>query len=494
VQDGRQRGAAVLAPGDASVSASTSLALTAERQRRRSRLAAGVAVLALVVSGGVVAATGDRHEAGARIGSASARQTSADRQPNRDVAVQALLDQRAAAVEHRNQDAFLAAVDPAATRFRQRQARMFEAMAKVPYNGWTYELAGTAPFRLSPARQRRLGAQAFTAKVLARYLLAGYDHAQSKFDLYYTFRLLDGRWVISGDTDGDDSGYRSQRQLWDFGVVNVARGKQSIVLGLGSESVLKRHALEADDAVAQVSRVWGTDWSQKVVLLAPGTQAQLGTLLGAPAQKYSQIAAVTHAEAGIPAANGSKPRVRRPNAAGREERSDRAPGIHDGRVADRIVINPAIWGKLSPTGRRIVMSHEVTHVATRTATTQSTPTWLSEGFADYVGYLGSRVPADVAAGELLRDIRADGPPRGLPATDEFGPNSDDLAAAYEEAWLACRLIAMKYGEEKLVAFYRQAGTARGAGDGGPGTAFTRAFGVTTAQFTAAWRGYLARLA
>jgi hypothetical protein len=443
-------------------------------RRGRLRLAAVAIVLPLFATAGVVAYNEVGSDAGLRTAErpkatagSPAPSTSVDPSRARLVAVQAMLDRRAAAISHRDRESFFATVDPDAPRFVQSQHRMFDALASVPYRGWTYKLTDASPFQLSATRQAELGTGAFTGKVTARYRIDGYDHTAARLDLYYTFRQHDGHWYIAADTDGDSAGYLTQRQLWDFGPVTVVRGEHSIVLGQGSKASLERHASEADAAVPRVTRVWGTEWEQKVVVLAPDSQARMAALLGAPAGKYAQIAAITRAESTMPTDVG---------------------------VADRIVINPAIWAKLSRMGRRIVMAHEITHVATRTSTNTWTPSWLSEGFADYVGYLGTDVPADVAARELLREVRLDGAPRALPSDKDFDVQSDDLAAAYEKAWLACRLIANQQGQSKLVAFYREVGTFGGTRTANLGAAFDGVLGTTAKRFTVAWRDYLADLA
>jgi hypothetical protein len=449
-------------------------------QRRRGRytrlrLAAVAIVLLLFATASVVACRQLGNDAGLRAaehpgataGSAPTPSRSVDPSRARSVAVQALLDRRAAAISHRDREAFLATVDPGAPPFVQSQRRMFDALVSVPCDGWTYKLAETSPFQLSATRQAELGAGAFAGKVTARYRIDGYDHAAARLDLYYTFRQHRGRWYITADTDGDAAGYLTQRQLWDFGPVTVVRGHRSIVFGLGSTASLERHAREADAAVPRVTRVWGTNWEQKVVVLAPDSQARMAALLGAPAGTYAQIAAITRAESALPTDVG---------------------------VADRIVINPAIWARLSGTGRRIVMTHEITHVATRTSTNSWTPTWLSEGFADYVGYLGTDVRADVAARELLRDVRLDGAPKALPSDRDFDVGNDDLAATYEKAWLACRLIASQQGQSRLVAFYREVGTFGGTRTANLGAAFDGVLGTTAKRFTTAWRSYLTDLA
>ena len=175
---------------------------------------------------------------------------------------------------------------------------------------------------------------------------------------------------------------RSGRDLWDFGPVAVVRGESSIVLGLGDLEVLERHASEADRAVNAVSEVWGTSWAQRIVVIAPSDTAQLAAILGGSDGDYDQIAAVTtgHFLTG-----------------------------HTATSADRVLLNPDAFAELSSVGRRVVLTHETTHVAARAASTGSLPAWLSEGFADYVGFRNSEVrcgsPRRTCCGKCGRTVR-----------------------------------------------------------------------------------------
>jgi hypothetical protein len=117
------------------------------------------------------------------------------------------------------------------------------------------------------------------------------------------------------------------------------------------------------------------------------------------------------------------------------------------------------------------------------------PTWLLEGFADYVALDHVDLPVSVAASQILARVRAYGPPARLPGQQEFDPRSKVLGASYESAWLACRLIGETYGEARLIAFYRAADRA-----GSTDAAFGRVLGTDQPSFTRAWRDYLRRLA
>ncbi|GAA0972191.1 hypothetical protein GCM10009555_024890 [Acrocarpospora macrocephala] len=153
---------------------------------------------------------------------------------------------------------------------------------------------------------------------------------------------------------------------------------------------------------------------------------------------------------------------------------------------DHVIIEPEGFGRLSEVGRRVVLAHELTHVATGAATSGDMPMWLVEGFADYVGYLDSGLSPRVAAAELAEEVRAGVLPRELPGRDAFEAGSARIAQVYEEAWLACRYIAERYGAERLVALYRA------ARDGDPDTAMARTLGGNMGDFTKGWRQYVRR--
>ncbi|MFJ4618469.1 hypothetical protein [Streptomyces sp. NPDC088812] len=354
--------------------------------------------------------------------------------------VQRVLDRRAAALLAHDADAY------AATGRSTGYARL----RAVPLAGWSYRVTAV----------HRSGDTA-TADAELSYRLTGHDRAPVTADRSVRLaRDADGRWTVTSERPAGKAG----EQLWDQGTVTVVRGAHSLVLGVGQSAArLRDFAGLADRAVPAVSEAWGTDWARGVVLLVPGSLDGMAALLGSPASSYRGIAAVTTAETG-----GASP----------------AP-------ADRVVVNPDAYGSLGPLGQQVVLTHETTHVATRAHTDAATPLWLSEGYADWVGYRGTgRTPRQVAP-ELVGALAAGESPEDLPADDDFGfaGDADRLARAYEGGWLACRLIADRWGEERLEAFYRAVG-AHGKRDGAVEGALESVLGTTTEDFTAAWRQYL----
>ncbi|MFF3627576.1 hypothetical protein [Streptomyces sp. NPDC002164] len=378
---------------------------------------------------------------------------SADRVTGDDArSVRALLDRRAAAVTAHDTDAYLASVDPRATGLRAAQRQELDNLADVPLASWTYRVTElTGP-----------GAGRVTAHVRLSYRIKGYDRAPATADRVLDLRRdgADGRWYLTADRPGADGG----GLLWQQGRVRAVRGTHSLVLGVGRTGrELRAISRAADRAVPVVSGAWPERWPGRVLVLVPHTVEDMAGLLGAPAADYRGMAAVTTAR----------------------------PGGPDGAPADRVIVNPQAYGALGAFGQRVVLTHEITHVATRARTTGATPVWLSEGFADRVAYRAEHRTAAQAAPELAAAVRRGELPAALPADEDFGFAGDEarLAKAYEGGLLACELIADAWGERRLSAFYRAVAGQRERG-GAVERALREVLSSTPAAFTARWREYL----
>ncbi|MEV6264193.1 hypothetical protein AB0M42_26090 [Streptomyces sp. NPDC051784] len=366
--------------------------------------------------------------------------------------VAATLDRRASAVLAHDTGAYLAALDPRATSFRAAQSAELRNLADVPLESWAYEVDGL----------NAEGDDRVTAEVELRYRIQGYDQApvSSSRTVELVRRGGDGTLYIAADRAADGA----PAQLWEQGDVEAVRGESALVLGVGRTTAeLRRIAETADRAVPSVSGSWPEPWARRVVVLVPGSVEDMAGLLDSPADSYRGIAAVTTGEVG---GSGRNP-------------------------ADRVIINPQAYGMLGDFGRRVVLTHETTHVATRAHTSPATPVWLSEGFADRTAYRHeSRTAAEIAP-ELAEAVRGGDLPAQLPTDEEFGFGGDagGLARAYEGSWLACELIARDWGEEGLIAFYKAVGS-REERDGAVEQAMQTVLGTTPQDFTARWRDYL----
>ena len=296
---------------------------------------------------------------------------------------------------------------------------------------------------------------AWDGAVDVTWTFAGFDRAPARSEVGFRFRTVDGEVYL------DSVGGGGRRlPLWLSGAVEVRRTPGTLVIVDGSDASAARYARLARAAVPVVRQVLPS-WRTGLVVEVPSSVANLDDALSSEPGTYSGIAAVTTTADGSLAPD--------------------AP-VH-------VFVNPVIFGQLRPTGSRVVMSHEAVHVATEAATNNTMPLWLLEGFADYVALLDIDLPVSTTAGQIIDRVREDGPPETLPGSAEFDTTTTHLGATYESAWLACRLLADRGGQEALVRLYMD------VRDGAPiGSALEQEFGLTEAELTQMWRDLLTDLA
>jgi hypothetical protein len=381
--------------------------------------------------------------------------------------VRALLDRHAAAVRQHDHAAFAADLDTAAPAagFRAAQLAAFGNLERLPLRSWSYRVESRTNDREAErAATRHFGTPAIIVQIALRYALRGVDRIPTAHDVWWTFVRHDGRVVVAADNGLQNAGGVSWRGPWDFGRLDVLRGPHSLVLGHPQFAAALRQVRDAvEAAVPAVTAVWGPAWSQDVAAVVPASQQELTAQTGQSSDVTTQVAAVA-------VSDGQDP-------------------VSGTVYGQRLLVNPGALARLSPLGRRIVIRHEITHIASAGATTAASPQWLVEGFADYVGNLGNPQPVRVIAGELRADVRRGKLPTALPAGDQFATDGQS-AQAYEGAWLACRLIARTAGQPGLVRFYRMVGAAAADQDAAVAAALHSVLHETTAQFTARWRAYL----
>jgi hypothetical protein len=186
----------------------------------------------------------------------------AERAQARTAAVRELLARRGQAVLARDEAAFLADVDPAATALRARQAALFAALRPVPISTWTYSLDPTSEQPPDPRLDRLHGAGRWWApRVLLETALAGVDDRPTVSVQHLTFVERDGRWLLAADDDVAPAGTVTQRALWDQGPVVAERVDGVLVLGRPEDRPLLREvAATTAAAVPRVTAAWGEDW------------------------------------------------------------------------------------------------------------------------------------------------------------------------------------------------------------------------------------------
>jgi hypothetical protein len=294
----------------------------------------------------------------------------------------------------------------------------------------------------------------WTGAVDATWRFAGFDDAPARAEV--TLRFVDAGDRVALMGVGDDG---NRAPLWLSAPLQVRRTAGTLVMAAGSAAQADAYARRATAAVPVVRRVL-SDWRPRLVVEVPGSAAALDRALAADPGRYANIAAVTTT----------------------------VDGSVDPDAPVHVFVNPDVFGRLEPRGAQVVMSHEAVHVATDAATSDL-PLWLLEGFADYVALRDLDLPLSTTAGQVIDQVRRDGPPDHLPGSAEFDTTTTQLGAAYESAWLACRLLAQTGGEGALLRLYRLVDGGRALGP-----ALRATFAMTPAELTRAWRRSLSDLA
>ncbi len=334
---------------------------------------------------------------------------------------------------------------------------LLERLRDVPLVSWTSSVRSVAASTPTSV----------TVRVRVTYRLDG-DSRDVERDRLVTGQRTDGGWRLVADVpDG------AARDLWDLGPVRVVSSPRGVVVAAADVDpvIVADAARTLGAAAASVDAAWGSDWRRRSVVLVPADVDEAARLLGRSSTAgLDQMAAFT---VGVVATT---------------------PGT-DRSGDERVVLLPGAFAALTPVGRRVVLAHELTHVATRARARLAPPLWLTEGFADHVAYTGTGLATRDVVGTALDAVTAGSRPGRLPDERSFEPTGGDVATAYALAWLACEVLAGDGGTARLVAVYRVAagidpppGAQRPADDAA--TALRGAFVVARtdeATFLEAWR-------
>jgi hypothetical protein len=354
-------------------------------------------------------------------------------------AIARLLAVRSAAFMSRDRSAFMSTVAWGSEAFKKRQAVLFAAMKDVPLA--SYDL--TARWErfgdlTRPADEARYpAAQAVAIPVTEeRYAIRGFDDPPLEEDLFYTFVERRGKWSIAGDTSLNALGLETTRHLWDFGPVTTMKSRHFLLLthpcsaSIGCARLPSDILTTAETALSRVDRYWKERWPHRIVILAPTTAAELHRMIQATFDVNKFVAFAYSTE-------------------------DVEHGLRF--VGRRIILNWNTIAHRTTDSLLTILAHELTHVATRSASGPEMPTFVEEGFAEYVGY-----NADPSSLSYLDSIVGAGRFDGkLPADYEFTTGTGrDIYLSYQKAESAVRFFIQRWGLQRFVDFYTSLGRQR----------------------------------
>ncbi|WP_203903505.1 hypothetical protein [Virgisporangium aliadipatigenens] len=343
---------------------------------------------------------------------------------NRDGALGDLLNRRGTAVLGKDQAAFLADVDRSDPTWVKRQETIFANLQKLPLTAYGLKLHADRAYdsAVPPALRERFGDQARAVGVTVTYQIEGIDTEPVAVPWVPVFAPVDGRWTLVGEAGPDKelpTGVGGQP--WDGEAITVQRSDHVTgVFSAGRDNPAKILNL-AEKALGRVAVVRPAGWVGKVFVIATRDRKVFDAYFGDNPERVDQVAAIA-----VPHYNevhnwGSSNRY----------------------AATRVIFNP---DQLDEDQLQLGddLTHEFTHAAMAPVTSGWTPTWLVEGFAEYVSYKGANIQQSKLR-EALRGVST----ADLLAGEEFY----DEPANYLTGWLACRMISEKWSEAKLIALY-----------------------------------------
>jgi hypothetical protein len=429
-----------------------------------------VAVLSLAAACSLVGSSAAEPGAGVEQTSQTDASSRIPPSPAREPAAEArqaasdLVARRIAAVAAKDRSAWLTTVTDPASGFGADQAALFDRMTLLPVGKLGLR---SIDVERPPGSAATGEPESWVTRVRQTYAFTGYDPGQRDYTVSYVLKRTTEGWRFTGAADG-----QNDAQPFDLTGLAIASSPNTLVIGDLPQATLRAYLALGDAAHDRIAAVWGK--AQPSVVVAPSSLDKLTTQLG-PARGggFDQIAAVTD-----------------------------GPLLRDTSAqSDRVYLNPEAFKELSPTGRSVVVTHELTHVTVRATTSRAVPIWLSEGFADDVALAPTGLPVRSVTDDLLDQVRAGKGPTSLPDEVAFDPSKGQIAPSYSSAWLAVSRLRQKYGQAKVVAFYRavagpDAGepSVRTPADQLARSAFESVLGTSQDAFVSDWLAYLKRLA
>lgn len=366
-------------------------------------------------------------------------------------AIRSLLADRAEAVRDQNATRFKETLRDPRSAYGRAASRSFRNLTELPVARYALVPAFDSLGDLArPSDEARYpGAdEVRTYLVQERYAFERYDERAVHQDLYLTFLRHGDEWSVASDSDLEDVGLYSQRNIWDFGAPEVSQSEN--LLGLGAPGTALAPLLSvAEEARRLVNQRWKRPWSGRTVITQPGDAAEIARIIQATydVAPYVAFAFWTGGAKGYPGA--------------------------------RIIAEPSAFAAASRERALSILVHEMFHVAALPSSGSSMPHFIDEGYAQWVQYADE--PLTLASAAAHRGE--------LPQNHEFFIGSPtEIFATYQESLSAVTYLIQRWGTRRAERLYVRIGKSSG-----PGTsewhvdrAFRRVLGLSLHEFEEAW--------
>jgi hypothetical protein len=367
-----------------------------------------------------------------------------------------VLDQRESALRTGDRAAFLDTVDPSATpEFKVRQGNLYDGLRSLPLASYELELRTDEVPDLAAGLAARYSAdEAFLPPVEARYRLTGIDTIDAVDGYYYTFLRRGGRWRIVSDTDLEDVGLPSSRNLWDYGPVSQERTAHfTVVHDPADRKRAEALATLCEQGYGRLTGGFGRPVPDHILVVLPHSLEQLKEILQATFDLSNFVA---FASASV-------------------DRDDDWQA-----TSPRVYVQDTNLSRSRREFQLQTFHHEFAHVAAFPLAGPAVASWIHEGLADWMAS-GTKEPAAVEGTDGV-----------IPDDWEFTTGGgDSILRAYDESTSAMAFLAARKGKSAPLDLLVRVGETRVA----PGTSAYRVdqalravYGTGLDQFQKDWNG------
>jgi hypothetical protein len=343
--------------------------------------------------------------------------------------VSELLDGVARAFLDGDADALRVRLHDPGSAFAQRWLERLENISDVPLATYRLVVEPTTGDLATDDVRQRFGDPTRVVHVREHHEIDGYDlDGPAVESLFLTVVRTEDGWRIASDSDVNHLGLTSAVHLWDIGPVSASEGGPFIVLHHPDVADRVPQLIqEAQAALDDMQRRWGLEWSGRVPIIVPRDQDELARLLNVTFELDNFIAFATAT-------------------------ADRDLGVYE-LTGSRVVINPDRFLDRTSETRRLILAHELLHVASRPHAGPFTPAWVEEGVAQRLGEDRSTTGTRLVDAQVARGFTGD-----LPLDAEFTTGDRDrIWLSYQLSFSFADYLVGAYGEEALARFYASLG-------------------------------------
>ena len=329
-----------------------------------------------------------------------------------------MLDQRARAIREHRLALFLHSVDHSDKALMARQRRYYRNLVQLPLATFRYQVSGA-----QWEGQQHLASWGHDVRIPQVSLdiqLAGFDVLPVRRTVGFAFSFDGGKARIVSDRTAKGAPlYLGSPQPWDLTSIKVLRSGGVMGIFDSSTTAYASTLVESvRSGITQLDQRLPFRWSDRVIVYCIADQRVLRSFTDVPGGSIEHLGALT-----FPVYTA---------AAG-----------HSRIASSRMLVMPSSVKAGEPFLGRITR-HELSHVAIGPRDDGS-PTWVSEGIAEYLGAVEIPQAKRIIATEAL--ARAEGDVPGMPASNDF--NDSDQEWHYALSWMAIDYIAATYGESRM---------------------------------------------